>query len=70
MYGRRGQLCQNFNWTWEYLHNGISFNTLQKILLDLPDYNSEDDDEEVDDEEVELQEMTAEEMNQKLSNLF
>lgn len=35
--------------------------------MDLPDYNSDNEDSE---EEIELEEMTAEEINEKLSKLF
>lgn len=35
--------------------------------MDLPDYNSDEEDSE---EEIEIEEMTAEEINEKLSKLF
>lgn len=36
-------ICAHFGWTWDYLHNGIPFNTVQKIMSDLPDYNDEEE---------------------------
>lgn len=36
-------ICAHFGWTWGYLHTGISFNTVQKIMRDLPDYHDDED---------------------------
>ena len=37
-------ICAHFGWTWEYLHTGITFNTVQKVMRDLPDYQDEESD--------------------------
>lgn len=63
-------MCQHFGWTWDYLHNEIAYNTIQKILIDLPDHNSEDQDEDENDEEINIEEMNANELNEKLNRLF
>ena len=36
-------ICQQMHWTWDYLHTQIPFNTVKKILIDLPQYNYDDD---------------------------
>ncbi len=39
-------ICQHMSWSWEYLHHEIPFNTVRKILMDLPhyDYKKKSDD--------------------------
>ncbi len=60
-------ICAHFGWTWEYLHTGISFNTVQKIMRDLPDYI--DDEEEGDNREnVEIKEQNAEDFAKMMNN--
>lgn len=43
-FGRRGAICQNFGWTWDYLLHGIAWAVVQRIMCDLPSYDSENDD--------------------------
>lgn len=42
-YGRRGAICKNLGWTWHYLHHGIPYSILQRILIDLPQYHYDKD---------------------------
>lgn len=58
-------ICAHFGWTWEYLHTGISFNTVQKIMRDLPDYNDEED---TDNEPQEIKEQSAEEFAKMMND--
>ena len=38
-YGRRGAICKYFHWTWDYLHHGIGWATVQRMMVDQPSYN-------------------------------
>lgn len=58
-------ICAHFGWTWEYLHHGIPFNTVQKIMQDLPEYDSDDD---LEKETGEIKEQTAEEFAALMNN--
>ena len=42
-YGRRGAICAHFGWTWEYLHHGIAWSAVQRIMADLPSYEVKKD---------------------------
>lgn len=58
-------ICAHFGWTWEYLHHGIPFNTVQKIMRDLPEYGP--------DKKTETgapKEETAEEFAKRMNNLI
>lgn len=56
-------ICTHFGWTWEYLHHGIPFNTVQKIMRDLPEYDSGKKE-----EPGEPKEETAEEFAKRMNN--
>ena len=45
-YGRRGAICAHFGWTWDYLTEGISWSTVQKMMIDAPSVDLEDSKEE------------------------
>ena len=38
----------HFGWTWDYLHNGIAWGVVQRMMADLPwyDFDGDKDDEE------------------------
>jgi hypothetical protein len=37
-YGSRGQILSHFGWTWDYLHWGIKWSIVQRMLIDAPRY--------------------------------
>jgi hypothetical protein len=41
-FGRRGEICARFGWTWEYLHNGIAWATVQRMMIDASWYDYDD----------------------------
>ena len=43
-YGRRGSICAHFGWTWDYLHHGIAWAIVQRMLADAPSIYDDDDD--------------------------
>lgn len=57
-------ICAHFGWTWEYLHTGIAFNTVQKIMRDLPDYYDEEDN----GDEIEIKEQSAEDFAKMMND--
>lgn len=42
-YGQRGAICQHFGWTWDYLHHGIAWSVVERIMIDLPTYIKKDE---------------------------
>lgn len=56
-------ICAHFGWTWEYLHTGIAFNTIQKVMQDLPEYESADEDDNYENLEEQDAKAFAEKMN-------
>jgi hypothetical protein len=41
-YGRRGAICKHFGWSWWDLHHRIPWATLHKIMVDLPQSDTEE----------------------------
>lgn len=33
-YGRRGAICEKYGWTWDYLHHGIAYAIVERMLID------------------------------------
>lgn len=60
-------ICAHFGWTWDYLHKGIPFNTVQKIMSDLPDYNDEEENGDNYDN-VEIKEQNAEDFAKMMND--
>jgi len=46
-FGRRGAICEHFGWTYDYLLHGIGWPTVQKMMIDAPSFDIEDDSHEV-----------------------
>ncbi|PDP62315.1 hypothetical protein CLI79_03465 [Porphyromonas gingivalis] len=44
-YGRRGAICAHFGWTYDYLVNSIAWSVVQRMMIDAPNYDVEDEDE-------------------------
>ena len=44
-YGTRASICDHFNWTVDYLENGISWAKVQRLMADAPSYDYDDKDE-------------------------
>lgn len=42
-YGRRGAICKHFGWSWWELNHRMPWATVQRIMVDLPHYESEAD---------------------------
>ena len=38
-YGRRGQICAHFHWSWWYVNHEISYAEICRIMADLPQYD-------------------------------
>ena len=57
-FGRRGSICSHLHWTWEYLHHGISWAIVQRLLIDAPKYEYDDKKE----KSIELNDDNAEEI--------
>lgn len=51
--------------TWDYLHHGLPFNIIQKILIDFPSVEVEDNE---DEGTGELREETAAEFAKRMNN--
>ena len=41
-HGRRGAICAHMGWTWDYLHEGIAWALVQKMMLDAPSFDTSD----------------------------
>lgn len=41
-HGRRGAICAHMGWTWDYLHEGIAWALVQKMMADAPSYDTSD----------------------------
>ena len=65
-YGRRGAICAHFGWSWDYLHNGIAWAIVQRIMVDLPSYDSEDKGE----EEIALNSENADNIMNFINNMM
>ena len=65
-YGRRGAICAHFGWSWDYLHNGIAWSIVQRIMVDLPSYEFEDKK----DEEIKLNTENADNIMTFINNMI
>ena len=45
-YGTRASICDHFNWTLDYLENGISWAKVQRLMADAPSNDYDDKNEE------------------------
>jgi hypothetical protein len=43
-YGRRGSICAHLGWTWDYLHHDVAWNIVQRVLIDAPNVDYDEDD--------------------------
>ena len=53
-FGHRGAVLAHFGWTWEYLLWGVRWNYVQKMMIDAPGYEFENDE----DDQVSLKKKT------------
>lgn len=58
-----GQICQHFGWTFDYLLWEIDWRIVQRMLIDAPSYETDDDKKE---KEIDLTEQTADEIEAML----
>lgn len=42
-HGRRGAICEHFGWSYDYLLHGIAWSIVQRMMIDAPSYDTEDD---------------------------
>lgn len=49
-YGRRGSICAHYGWTWEYLHHGIAWAVVQRMMIDATSIQEKSDEIELTDE--------------------
>ena len=42
-FGRRGSICAHLGWTWDYLHHGVPWATVQRLLIDAPSVENDED---------------------------
>lgn len=57
--GRRGAICEHFGWTYDYLLHGIAWSLVQRMMIDAPSYDMNDDGGNV---EMELNENNSEQI--------
>ncbi|NDU97183.1 hypothetical protein [Spirosoma terrae] len=39
-FGSRGAICAHYGWSWQYLHWGIRYTIVQRMMIDAPGYKS------------------------------
>lgn len=64
-YGRRGSICQHFGWTWDYLHHGIAWSIVSRIMIDLPAFHSKKDE-----DNVKLDDENADDVMNYINNML
>ena len=42
--GRRGAICERFGWTYDYLLHGIAWSIVERMVVDAPSYDYDDND--------------------------
>ena len=58
-----GQICHHFSWSLDYLLWGIDWRIVQRMLIDAPDYDSDEKEKE---KEIDLTEQTPEQIQSML----
>lgn len=58
-----GQICHHFGWTLDYLLWGIDWRIVQRMMIDAPVYETEDEKKE---KEIDLTEQTADDIEAML----
>lgn len=70
-YGFRGMLIKEIGLTWNQIHYEIPYNTLQKMLIDIPQVTyDEDDKESAANPYADLQEENLEDYVAKLNSIY
>lgn len=70
-YGRRGQICAHFGWSWQYVNHGISYAEICRIMADLPSYDYDKTEKRSDGKEVvRLSDMNADEVEKILNEMM
>lgn len=59
-------MCAHYHWTWDYLHWGIRWPLMQRILIDAPSYESPKGGKSGNEKERKLTPQTAEEILKNL----
>ena len=65
--GRRGAICQHFGWSYDYLLHGIAWSVVQRMMIDAPSYQTNEDG---DIEEIELTENNSEQILNYVNSLM
>lgn len=61
-----GQICHHFSWTLDYLLWGIDWRIVQRMLIDAPDYDSDNKEEKTDKKSIKLTEQNSESIMEML----
>ena len=69
-FGRRGAICAHFGWTWEYLHNGIAWATVQRMMADAPSFDYEEPEAKTEDDHVKLSNENSAAIGNYINNLM
>lgn len=67
-HGKRGSVCAHFGWTLDYLLHGISWGTVQRMIIDAPGVEDEEDSTKGDTEIV-LTDENADEVLRMINNI-
>lgn len=65
-HGRRGAICEHFGWSYDYLLHGIAWSIVQRMMIDAPSYDTEDDNV----REIELTEDTQQQVLNYVNSLM
>ena len=68
-YGRRGSICAHLGWTWDYLHHGVAWAIVQRLLIDAPSI-ADDEDGSTDTKATKITSENAESILQQINNLI
>lgn len=63
-------ICERFGWSWEYLHREISFNVVQKIMVDSVKYNEDENDDNEENPYRDIKEESLEDYVKKLNSIY
>lgn len=66
IYGVMGQICHHFSWTLDYLLWEVDWRIVQRMLIDAPSYESEEEKKEKKKPVINLSEQTSEDFLQQL----
>ena len=69
-YGRRGSICAHLGWTWDYLHHGVAWAIVQRLLIDAPSISDDEDGKTAGVTTTKITSENAESVLQQINNLI